>query len=64
MSNTFTVINPYNYQELGNYEYTELPQLEEALKKLKYGQASQQRTTAFERSDVLRKLASLLAILY
>ncbi|RTE64903.1 aldehyde dehydrogenase family protein [Amphritea opalescens] len=60
MSQTYTLVNPYNNEQIGEYEYTSWTQIEEKLALLKTGQKVQRKTAAYERANVLAKLAGLL----
>ncbi|TBR42470.1 aldehyde dehydrogenase family protein [Marinomonas agarivorans] len=60
MSQTYSLVNPYNGEPLGSYEYTSWAQIEEKLALLKQGQRTQRQLAAFQRADVLAKLAVLL----
>lgn len=60
MSKEFSVVNPYNNEVIGTYAYTTQTQLSESLERLKQGRQIQKKLPAFERSDILRKLADLL----
>lgn len=60
MSQTYSLVNPYNGEALGEYEYTSWAQIEEKLALLKQGQRTQRQLAAFQRAEVLAKLAGLL----
>jgi acyl-CoA reductase-like NAD-dependent aldehyde dehydrogenase len=60
MSNTYSLVNPFDNSPLGEYEYTPWATLENQLAMLKGGQLSQRKTAAFQRAGVLNKLAALL----
>lgn len=60
MSQSYSLVNPYNGNLLGEYEYSTWSQVESKLALLKQGQKVQRKTAAFERANVLTKLASLL----
>ncbi len=60
MMQSFTVTNPYNNEVIGEYNYSSLSQVEESLALLKEGRAIQNNLAAFERADILKKLAGLL----
>ncbi|MGB7391494.1 sulfoacetaldehyde dehydrogenase SafD [Marinomonas sp.] len=60
MSQTYSLVNPYNNELLGEYEYSSWAQIEEKLALLKQGQKTQRKTAAFERANTLMTLASLL----
>lgn len=60
MSQTYTLENPYSNEKIGEYEFTSWAQIEEKLALLKQGQKVQAKTAAFERANVLGKLAVLL----
>lgn len=60
MSQTYSLVNPYNNEAIGEYEYTEWQEMEQKLALLKTGQKTQRNTAAFERANVLAKLAELL----
>jgi len=60
MSQTYSLVNPYNNDALGEYEYTSWEQIEQQLTLLEAGQKTQQKTAAFERANTLMALAGLL----
>lgn len=60
MSDTYSLLNPFNNAPIGEYEYTSWQQIESILGTLKAGQRKQRQTAAFERANVLAKLAELL----
>jgi len=60
MSQTYSLVNPYNNEAIGEYEYTDWQEMEQKLALLKTGQKTQRNTAAFERANVLAKLAELL----
>ena len=57
----FSVVNPYNNVVLGEYPYHSWNEIEGLVAKLKLGRKTQQTLTAFQRADILRKLAELMA---
>ncbi|GAB3481489.1 sulfoacetaldehyde dehydrogenase SafD [Marinomonas epiphytica] len=60
MSQTYTLTNPFNNEDIGTYEFTSWATIEEKLATLKAGQKIQAKTAAFERANVLLKLSELL----
>ncbi len=60
MATSYRVINPYNSELLGEYHYTPGRELDDIVERLKAGRATQQATAAYQRAEVLRKLAQLL----
>ncbi len=60
MSQTYSLVNPYNNEPIGEYEYTSWEQVEQKLALLKSGHQTQRDTAAFERANVLLKLSELL----
>lgn len=60
MSRTYHVTNPYNDELLGEYNYATWDEMLEVLATLKEGRQTQRGITAFERADILRRLAELL----
>ncbi|MFT2110755.1 sulfoacetaldehyde dehydrogenase SafD [Marinomonas sp. 2405UD68-3] len=60
MSQTYSLVNPYNNDALGEYEYTSWEQIEQQLTLLESGQKTQRKTAAFERANTLMVLAGLL----
>lgn len=60
MNNSFEVTNPFNNEVIGSYEYSSVEELKQSLDKLQEGRKTQSKLTAFERANILRKLAELL----
>ncbi|MDK9764681.1 aldehyde dehydrogenase family protein [Vibrio sp. D420a] len=60
MNNSFSVSNPFNNETLGTYQYSSLEELKKSLDTLHNGRKTQNKLAAFERADILRKLAQLL----
>ncbi|MCZ2721927.1 aldehyde dehydrogenase family protein [Marinomonas sp. 15G1-11] len=60
MTQKYSLVNPYNNEPLGEYNYSTWTEIEEKLALLKKGQKTQNKTAAFERANVLMSLASLL----
>ncbi len=60
MSNNYQVINPYSQALLGEYDYDTWDLVVEKLALLKQGRASLKAIPAFERADILRRLAELM----
>jgi acyl-CoA reductase-like NAD-dependent aldehyde dehydrogenase len=60
MTTSYTVINPYNAEVLGEYEYTTGAQVAASVRKLKDGRATQRALAAYQRAAILRRLAELL----
>ena len=57
---TYELVNPYTQKLLAVYTYDTLTQVNEKIHLLKQGQQHQRKFTAFQRADILRKLAELL----
>ncbi len=60
MTQTYTITNPYNGDVLGEYNYQTLESCIETIATLKKGRRTQRALPAFERANILRKLADLL----
>ena len=60
MATSYRVINPYSGELLGEYHYTPVRELKDIVERLKAGRATQQATAAYQRAEVLGKLAQLL----
>lgn len=60
MTTSYRVINPYNGDLLGEYHYTPAPEFNDIVGRLKAGRAIQRQTPAYQRAEVLGKLARLL----
>lgn len=60
MSQTYSLVNPYNNEAIGEYPYTTWQEVEEKLAVLEKGQQIQRNLAAFERANILAKLAVLL----
>lgn len=60
MNNTYKVNNPFTNELLGEYSYADQSTIEAALETLQEGEKTQKKLTAHERSDILRKLATIL----
>ncbi len=60
MEKSYRVINPYNGDLLGEYQYTPGAEVARIVERLKAGRAVQRATPAFARAEVLRRLAQLL----
>ena len=60
MNTSYELINPYTQQLIASYDYDSWTQVSEKIHLLKQGQQLQRKFTAFQRADILRKLAGLL----
>lgn len=56
----YQVINPWNQQVLGNFEYADAAAIAETLAVLRRGELIQKSLPAHARADILRRLAQLL----
>lgn len=60
MNPSYRVTNPYDGCLLGEYSFTSEAELEQVIGKLKTGQKTQRALTAYQRAEILAKLAALL----
>lgn len=60
MTTKFSVINPFNNEVLNEHSYDGWETIEHAINRLQSGKRLQRELTAFQRADVLRKLAGLI----
>lgn len=60
MSNNYQVINPYSQELLGEYRYDNWDSICEKLADLKLGRETLKAIPAFERAEILRRLAELM----
>jgi acyl-CoA reductase-like NAD-dependent aldehyde dehydrogenase len=60
VSRIYGVNNPYSGEFLGEYQYSSWEEIEKTLSTLKSGQKTQKNITAFQRADILRRLADLM----
>lgn len=60
MSQTYTVVNPYNGEQIGQFNFANADEVNLALSKLQRGKAKLIQIPVFERSTILHKLADLI----
>jgi len=60
MSQTYSVSNPYNNSLLGEYSYANRETVDSVVAQLKAGRKTLRNIPAFERADILRRLAGLI----
>ncbi|MBU2707070.1 aldehyde dehydrogenase family protein [Zooshikella marina] len=60
MNGSFRVINPYTEQQIDEYNYSSWEKVKAAIAILKAGRQTQTSFTAFQRANILRRLAQLL----
>ncbi|MDN3610770.1 sulfoacetaldehyde dehydrogenase SafD [Vibrio ostreicida] len=60
MTSAYQVKNPYTQECIGQYQFNTKEEIETSLSLLKKGRKTQSELRAFQRADILRKLAGLL----
>ncbi len=60
MANSYRIINPYNNEQLGNYDFCDWPGVERVLDRLQHGEKLQRGIPAHQWADILRRLAGLM----